>query len=391
LVALIIANTASEMVYTLLPVYLLDLGATPAQIGMVFTGGMLFVAVLQFFGGYISDRIGRLRAIAVGSLIATAGYLGFWIAPSWIWILPAICLEFVSVALVGPSFSALIADQSSPEQRGRTFGTMRSFLMTVTIIAPVLGGYLAASRSFSFVLGVSFFMYLSASLLRIWLAWRYPPPPKPVAQEPVLPSLFHNLKSLLSLAVGGGILTWIVLTDGGRDLAFNISSDLLPVYLTTVLTMGVVQIGLFRTLRGWATVMSSLAAGWLSDRFGERQIIVAGFLLEALGLLLMLQAHTMLELVPAALFFGIGLGMLFPAFDSLISKVIPENMRGSAFGLLDSSRNMLAIPGPMIGGELMQNVSPSLPFILTAAINLLCAAGAWFKLHLPFRKEEDIP
>lgn len=385
LVALVIANVASEMVYTLLPVHMLKLGATPAQIGLVFTGSGIFVAVLQFFGGWISDRLGRLRAIALGSIIATLGYLGFWLAPSWPWILPAACLEFVSAALVGPSFSALIADQSTAENRGKTFGIMRGVLMVVTILGPLLGGTISGLYGFAAMFGLAFFMYLAAALLRIWLARRYRPaaiqPSSPETSAP--PSFIGNLRVFVKLAVGGGIITWILVTDGGRDIAFNLSSDLLPVYLSSIIGLTVFQIGLFRTLRGGASIFATLAAGWLSDRLGESRMIAVGFLLQACGLLLIVVSAHPFALVAAAILFGAGLGILFPAFDSLISKAVPENMRGMAYGLFDSSRNLLAMPGPAVGGFLWESFSPRMPFLLTAVLNLACIVPAISKLRLP--------
>lgn len=370
------------MLYTILPLHLLNLGATAAQVGLVFTVGMVFVSILQFFGGWISDHIGRLRTIAIGSGIATLGYLGFWLAPTWIWILPAICFEFVSIAMVGPSFSALIADQSTNETRGKTFGIMRGVLMLVTILGPLLGGLIAQEQNFQVVLATGFVLYLSASVLRVWLVWKYPAPPRLLGNQAALPSLKSTLKSILGLVFGGGILTWILITDGGRDLAFNLSSDLLPVFLSTALGLNALQVGLFRALRGWATVLSTLAAGWLSDQLSERRVIIAGFVLEAAGLIAMILARDMTSLIPAALLFGAGLGMLFPAFDSLISKAIPENMRGTAYGLFDSNRSLLAIPGPAIGGQLMEHGNPALPFLITAGMNLAWAWIAWFKLKI---------
>lgn len=382
LMALIIANVASEMVYTLLPVYLLQLGATPAQIGLVFTGGGLFIALLQFLGGWVSDRLGRLRAIAIGSMIASLGYLGFWLAPSWPWILPALCLEFVSTALVGPSFSALIADQSTPENRGKTFGIMRGFLMLVTVFGPLAGGLLTGSSGFKPMLALAFFLYFSAALLRIWLARRFPPTVAETA--PAKTSSFGaNLRIMLSLLAGGGVLTWILITDGGRDVAFNLSADLLPVYLSSIAGLTIAQVGLFRALRGGASVLSTLGAGWLVDRLGESKTIVAGFILQSAGLALIVLTASPAGLIAAGLVFGAGIGMLFPAFDSLISKSVPDKMRGMAYGLFDSSRNLLATPGPLAGGLLWEKFGPRLPFILTALINAACIIPAFFKLQSP--------
>ena len=347
-----------------------------------FTGGGIFIALLQFVGGWISDRLGRLRAIAIGSMVACLGYLGFWLAPSWPWILPALCLEFVSAALVGPSFSALVAEQSSPENRGKTFGVMRGVFMVVTIIGPLIGGFLSGTAGFKTMLGLAFFLYLSAALMRIWLSRRYPSAPA-AAESPARGSFGSNMRIMLSLLAAGGVLTWILVTDGGRDIAFNLSADLLPVYLTSILGLTVAQVGVFRALRGGASVLSTLGAGWLTDRLGESRTIMIGFLLQSGGLALIVLAKSPLTLIAAGLVFGAGIGMLFPAFDSLISKAVPDKMRGLAYGLFDSSRNLLATPGPLVGGILWERLAPQWPFILAALINALSIIPAALKLHAP--------
>ncbi|MBE3040018.1 MAG: MFS transporter, partial [Chloroflexi bacterium] len=83
LLAMILANIAGAMAYSMLSLYLIDLGASVGQVGLVFTVASLVPMVLQIFGGWISDMIGRLRAIAIGSSFTIFGYLLFFISPSW--------------------------------------------------------------------------------------------------------------------------------------------------------------------------------------------------------------------------------------------------------------------------------------------------------------------
>jgi MFS family permease len=77
LAGMILANIAGQMVYSMLSLYLIDLGASVAQVGLVFTLASLVPLVLQIFGGWLSDTIGRLRMIAIGSSIAIFGYFIF--------------------------------------------------------------------------------------------------------------------------------------------------------------------------------------------------------------------------------------------------------------------------------------------------------------------------
>lgn len=85
LTGMIFANIAGQMAYSMLSLYMLDLGASVAQVGMVFTLASLVPMVLQIFGGWLSDTIGRLRVMAMGSSIAVFGYLIFAFAPNWQW------------------------------------------------------------------------------------------------------------------------------------------------------------------------------------------------------------------------------------------------------------------------------------------------------------------
>jgi MFS family permease len=383
LFAVILANVASEMVYTLLPVYMARLGASLAQIGLIFSAGSLFLVVLQFVGGWISDRIGRLRAIAIGSIIATTGYLGFWLAPSWEWILPALCLELVSAALVGPSFSALVAEQSIPENRGRTFGLMRAAFLTVTIIGPLVGGLLTDQAGFKWMLGSALGLYALAAGIRIWISVRYAGHSIPSAAAAQPGSFLTNARLMLGLLAGGGILLWIFITDGARDISFNISAEYLPLFLSTVGGLTITQIGFFRSIPGGALVLTTLSSGWISDRLGEQKAILSGFLLEAIGLGLFLISNNLAVFMLAGIVFGAGIGMMFPAFDSLISKSVPERFRGMAYGMFDSSTSGLAMPAPWLGGLLWEKAGPRAPFAATALICLAALIPVWLKIRLP--------
>ena len=118
LLGMVVANIASEMVFAFLPVYLTRLGASVAEVGLVFSVASVVPLALQILGGWLSDSIGRLRTIALGALGGSLGYIGFVLAPSWEWVLLALGFEYISGSLVGPSYSAFIAEQSSQARTG---------------------------------------------------------------------------------------------------------------------------------------------------------------------------------------------------------------------------------------------------------------------------------
>jgi MFS family permease len=107
LLAMILANIAGSMTNLLMPVYLTELGASVGQVGLVFTLTSVVILVLQILGGWISDSIGRLRAIAIGSLgfiSLPAPWLGAQLWERFNPRLPFLITALVALATILPTW-----------------------------------------------------------------------------------------------------------------------------------------------------------------------------------------------------------------------------------------------------------------------------------------------
>ncbi len=372
MLAMILANIGGQMVYSLLSVFLVqEMGASVNQVGLLFSIAAILPIMLQIFGGWLSDTIGRLRTIAIGSSVAVFGYLLIFIAPSWEWVLVGLSLEYVAGAFVAPSFSAFIAEESGEEERGRVFGFTRSIYMVVAIIGPALAGLIAYRASFRWMFLVALILYATATVLRVWMALAVQFAPVKGAEKPTLSGLKIQLLALFSMLFAGGVLTWIWVTDAINDVAFNMIGQLYPIYLTEIGGMNVEQAGLLNATWGVASIMVALLAGFLTDRFSERAVISVGFGLQALGLFVLTQVNTFSGFFLAVLIFGFGAGSLSPAYDTLVSKVVPEDKRGIAFGMFGTSLGILSLPFPWIGAQLWERFNPLVPFWVTLAATLV--------------------
>src|SRR4030042_6414341 len=83
MIAMILANIGGEMYGMLLPLYLKELNASVVQIGLFFTISQIIPLVVQILGGWVSDSLGRLRSIALGSMAGNLTFVGFIFAPTW--------------------------------------------------------------------------------------------------------------------------------------------------------------------------------------------------------------------------------------------------------------------------------------------------------------------
>ena len=389
LLAMILANIAGQMAYSMLSLYLIDLGASVGQVGLAFTIASLVPMVLQIFGGWLSDTIGRLRAIAIGSSIAVFGYLLFFVSPSWEWVIIGLSVEYVSNSFVGPSFGAYIAEQSDESSRGRVYGLSRGIYMVVTVIGPTLAGLLAYRLNFKLMLLVAFLFYALATIVRIWMATAERFAPRRAAEKPAFSGMKLQMGAMFGLLFAGGILTWIWITDAIGDTSYNLTGDLFPIYLANIGKLTVEQIGLLGSAWGLSSILGSFLGGWLTDKRSERTIISGGFLLVTLGLVTMILARSPLFFLFARFLNGFGVGVLLPAYDSLISKVVPENKRGLAFGFFGTSLGILSLPMPWIGAQLWEHFKPQTPFWITAAACAISVPIAWFKFILPKIQENN--
>jgi MFS family permease len=383
MLAMILANIAGQMIYSMLSLYLIDLGASVGQVGLVFTIASLIPIILQIFGGWLSDTVGRLRAIAIGSAISVFGYLVFFISPSWEWVMLGLCVEFVSNSFVGPSFSAYIAEQSDEATRGRVYGLTSGIYMVVTVIGPTLAGMLAYRMNFRFMFVVAFIFYALATVVRIWMALSERFKPARTPEKPTWNGLSIQLKAMFGLLFAGGILTWIWITDAIGDTAFNMIGELFPIYLSDVGKLTVEHIGLLGSAWGISSILASFLGGWLSDKWSERSIIASGFLLITLGLFTMVLSRSSLAFLGSRILDGFGSGLLMPSYNSLISKVVPEDKRGLAFGFFGTSLGILSLPMPWIGAQLWERFTPQLPFWMTAIVCAITIPIAWVKFILP--------
>lgn len=143
LTAMIFANIGGGMYESLMPLYLKDLNASITQIGLFFTLAQVVPLLLQILGGWISDTLGRLRAIAIGSVFGVIGFIPLIFADTWQWLLLAVSIGAVARALVGPSFDAFIAEHSSEENRSKVFGVSQAIFLIISVVGPPLGGWLA--------------------------------------------------------------------------------------------------------------------------------------------------------------------------------------------------------------------------------------------------------
>jgi MFS family permease len=385
---MVLANISSRMYGPLLALYLQSMGADVSQVGLFFTLSSIVPLAFQILGGWLSDVLGRLQAVAIGSLAGLAGMLVYLLAPGWEWMLLGAGAASVAGAFVAPSFQAFVAEQSSEENLGRVYGLSESIFMIVGIVGPPLGGFLADNYGFKVLFMVATAFYGTATVIRVLMARRAQRTETEVREKPTLRSLKSNLGAMVSMALGGGILTWILISDGVRDITYRMAFEMESLYLQDIIGLNMTQIGWLMSISSVVTALLMARAGALSDKRGEHVGIAGGFGLIALGVVVFLNSAGFWGCAVAWVLFGIGGALISPAYNALISKVVPQELRGTAFGLFSTSLSFISLPAPYVGALLWQRVSPQFPFYVPVVATLLLLPVMWTKFNLRREKRQ---
>jgi len=384
----ILANIGAMMVFPLESLYVKELGATVRQVGLFYTIGAIAPLFLQLLGGWLSDSMGRLKAIAIGSVGGALSYIFYILAPSWIWLLPSSILTAMAVAFVAPSYQSFIAEESTEETRGRVFGLTSTMFGVVGVIGPAIGSFLAQNYSFRSLYIIAGGLYTVAAVLRVLMALQSRRSDTDDGHERSAPVSFAaSARAVFGLVTAGGLVTWIFISDGVSDVAFSLTNRLMPIYLQDIASLDLIKIGALQSISAIVAMVLMSPAGWLSDKKGERVSLVAGFATIALGWFVFLRGGLYWHFILSRVVVGIGWALIDPAYSSLISKAVPEKFRGMAFGLFSTSLGLISLPAPWIGARLWDAVSPVFPFYVPMVAMLALLPLMWAKFKLPDQQD----
>ena len=133
------------------------------------------------------------------------------------------------------------------------------------------------------------------------------------------------------------------------DVSSELIHSLLPVFMTTVLGASMLTVGLLEGAAEALALVIKVFSGTLSDWWGRRKpLAVMGYGLAALSKPLFALAGSTGAVVTARMMDRVGKGLRGAPRDALIADIVPEGMRGAAFGLRQSLDTIGAFAGPAL-------------------------------------------
>ena len=159
------------MVYSVISLYMAEIGLTKSQIGTLYTSGAIAGAVTSPFIGAIADRLGRKKILLSSMFVFAFVFLGYAMSRSYIPLLFVQICEGLAWAAMGTSTTALIADLVTIEERGKAMGIYNTTWNLGWIAGPTLGGVLSDSVGFT----ITFILCTGLTIIGTTLAFIFIP------------------------------------------------------------------------------------------------------------------------------------------------------------------------------------------------------------------------
>ena len=355
-----------------MPLYIQEMGITDPEAlrlwsGLLMAGSGVSLAVMTPIWGILSDRFGRkpmtLRANLGGAVVLFA--MGLVRSPELLLV-----LRIVQGAFTGTVIANLtLVVSNTPDRRiGFAIGIMNSAVFTGNAVGPLVGGYIADLLGFRIAFFLSSITLLLAFLVALlWVREDFSP-----QVAGVTANIFRDLAHLVR---EHPILPFI-----GLFVLFGVArfspQPMYPLLVKEIAASGLgvaTQAGLVNAAAGAAAVLSGVIVGRLVDR--GRPFVIGLVCAGAAGLFLLPQGFlpTVWSLIPFVFFADFCSAGVDPIMNVLLSRQVPVERRGAAFGLAGSARATGWSVGAMLGGVLAAYLDFKAVFINCALLFFLIA------------------
>jgi len=352
----------------LLPAITKDLGLTYFEAGLLVSILHVSAFAANLGSGVIVDVTGRKVVFQILSLVIGAAALaGFGLTGLYGVLVALIVLIGATNNLWHPPAIAYIADHYG-STRGYALAIHATGASVGDMVAPLAAGALLASYGWGGVAAINAApVFLVAALCWILLL----PRDRPAAGIARPRMGFSAYMAGLSRLVRRRAVLGLCLMAALRSMAQTGLLVFLPLFLTDVLGVTPVVMGLAITGMHLGGVIVSPIAGMLSDRIGRRPVVMGGLGVSTVLIVALTFIGDQTVFVVSVSMLGFALYAVRPVIHAWMMDLAPADVRGSATSLLFGTQSALSVLIPVIGGAVADAYGLRDVFYLIAAIMLL--------------------
>jgi len=339
--------------------YVLSLGASVVDLGLLNLVSALFGALLMAPMGYLSDRIGRKRPVVISGFIASFGPLLQALARDWYQLVPGVLLASV-LMIVWPIRQSIVAEELRPEERVSGFATFFTIVMLPSSVMPLLSGYILDAVGLDTGMRMMLFAYGASGLIASFLRLKFIREPKiqnaPETRGKIGVGTFFS--TIFEPVIKVRMLQVLILGTWGVMFIFGVMGSFGAVYATKYLDVSKSQWGLISALTGLFSVFMRIPVSKITLRLGEMKALVLSQLGRSLYPIAFVHSQNDLQLLALGTGYNFAFNLGSPAYQALITEYTPSHQRGRSYGVFGMMWGTLAQVSTLLGGAVWENYGP---------------------------------
>lgn len=338
-----------------LPVFISSsLHANHSIVGLVMASYAVAAIVIRPFCGFGLDYFGR-KSIFIVSLLIYGMIFNVYILVGSIWFM--IIVRFahgITWGLTSTSNSTIAGDIIPANKRGVGFGYFGVATTTGMAIGPLIGSFILLNSGFNMMFFAGFLMSLVSMIMASMI--KYPSfDPFPDLEFKwkgllEIKSIIPSLNLLITSVSYGGLLSFIALY--GKEIGIRNPSGFFLIYALGIIT-------------------SRFSSGKAVDRNGPRMIIIICLSMLIVGFPLLALVKNEFGFYLAAVILGIGNGVVWPTFQTMINNIVLPHRRGAANSTAFIAMDLGMGLGMIFAGFISQILSISAAFLFCSLFSLI--------------------
>lgn len=377
LLILLAAGTLTTMtggvVAPVLPEVIQQLDLDPVLAGNLVSMHCLTIALFSPVLGIFADRYSKLGVLIPSlALYGLFGVAGALMNSFWPLLLTRAFLGAASGGIAAASLGLLSNLYEEPE-RSKAIGYITGALTITGILFPVMGGWVG-----SFGWQAAFYLYAVAWPLAILAALILR------SKRPAGKSISIDAKPLKKL-LADSTTVQLLINVSLASMTMYAFLIYLPQYLKLMAQAGTITNGivLASTALG-TTAISAFGASRLGKRWGVFQVISVGFGVMA-GMLIVIAQFSQVSLIlPAAILFGVGFGLVLPSLYAALANLAPTEVRSSVLAAGTGAGFLGQFLAPIILGPVLGIGGFVGVFYGAAAISMIAGLLLFFREKFKF-------
>ena len=406
----LLGNFSRRLVFPYASLYILALGGSATQIGLIAFLSQVAGLFLLPVAGHITDRADRIRLLVLAGFLSTAFLALNVIAPNWQMIGLATLLTGL-VVFQFPAYASLVADALVRGGRGQGIGVTNTVSNSLAIVAPYLAGLVVVrwgdNLGIRVLYGIMVVLYLAQTLIQMrFLREPSGAPRESLRLQAMLDALGQAYRGIPALVRQmPAALRALALVIMLSFITQSLVGPFWVVYAVDRAGLSAAQWGLILLVESVVGVALFIPAGMLVDRWGRTTTLVTALVLSTLAtpLFVILSGFAAVLLVRGVLAVAFVLGLA--SCVALMADLVPRASRGqvmAAIGMGGIQLGSVGNPGgPAVGyliippvmlaglaGGFLYALNPVVPWIVATGTGLLAVVLAVAFVRDPGDPEE---